>query len=495
LAQVRFACPGSYAVDLAVADGLSAASSVATVPFTVVPYDGPSLVLSGPDVSVKHACSGTPLRCGLTSAVALTSSAPGATGPVELEWTARPPPGRELGSSRRVAFAPDRYAPSPTLTIETDGVAISGDWLLEVEVRDAAGVLGTAVTRVSVDNSPPIVDALVPEPDHDFDGTHFSASGEISLSVWDEDGDPIMKREAEWHHCGDGAGALFEGTDLGTSITFAILVPYASPGDEAFLIGGAGLERSILLAVEDVNAALTHAELPIVVRNRPPVLVSSPAQFAVDHSYDAAETAYEAVATLSTWFDPDGDPLAQVGPTGDGACASIAVTAGEAAVSCTVPFAGVSVLAGLLGTRVVTERIGDPWAVAPEHTVAFEILNRPPVITSDSLIVPELGCSATTCCTWSGTECMKYEGVFSAQTVIVPSRFDDPDGDPIDVHASSVDGITQTEPFVCTPPDCDLTLSLADWSLCSGTLTWVPTTISDGVGSASSTIVVDRACL
>ncbi len=496
-AQVRFACPGAYAVDLSVEDALSARSPVATVPFDVVPYYGPTLVEAGPDVAVDHACSGSPLLCAPTATVALSASAPGSTGAVAFQWTAKPPPGRELGPTRRVTFVPDRFAASPTVAIESDGTAISGEWLLEVEARDGAGVLGTAVTRVSVGNRPPAVQAVVPTPDHVFEGTQLSALGEIAVSVSDPDGDPLPVREAAWRHSGDGA-STFTGSDLGTRITFAIVVPYAAPADAALLIGGAGLERSVELAVEDVNGARTREVWPIAAGNRPPVLVSSPAPFSVDHSYDAAGSAYEAVASLSAWSDPDGDPIAQVGPTGDAACASIAVTAGQAVVSCAVLFAGVPAVANLVGTHVVSQRIGDFWAQAPASAATFEILNRPPVITSTSTVAVR-GCTTSTCCRYAppadGGGCELQAGISAAQTVIVPSRFDDPDGDPIDVQASSAGGVTPTQPFVCTPPACDFPLSLAEARVCGTSTSYVPTTISDGAGSASGTIAVERNCL
>ncbi len=490
-AHVRFACAGSYAVDLTVEDELSYQSPIATVIFDVLPYYGPALVEAGPDVAVDHACSGVPLACAPTSPISLSATAPGATGPASFEWTARPPPGRE---GARATFAPDRFSASPTLAIESDGTAISGEWLLEVVARDDAGVLGTAVTRVSVRNNPPLVGANVPTPYHAFDGARLTADGEIAVSVSDPDGDPLPVREVAWHHSGDGTQSLFVGSDLGARITFAIVVPYSSVSDASFLIGGTGLDRSIELAVEDVNGARTREVRPIAVGNRPPVLVSSPAPFAVQHSFDAVDSAYEAVASLSRWSDPDGDPLAQVGSTGDGSCSSISVVAGLATASCSLQFAGTPAAANFAGTHIVTERMGDPWAQAPANAVTFEILNRAPTITSTSPFDPNLWCSNVHCCEGSNAECMTLGGTYPARTVIVPSRFADPDGDPLDVVAQRADGIAPTQPFVCTPPACDFPLVLATWSVCGTIETTLATTISDGAASASGSITVVRSC-
>jgi hypothetical protein len=496
-AQVRFACPGGYEVDLAVEDELSAVSPVVTVPFDVAAHDGPALVEAGPDVVVAHACLGTPLVCAPTSAIALSAStqgAIGAIGVVVFEWTVTPPPGRELDSTRHVAFVPDGFSPSPALTIETDGTAISGDWLLEVEARDDAGVLGSAVTRVSIGNGPPVMVETVPTPDHVFEGTQLSASGDIGISVSDPDGDPIPVREALWHHTGDGAASIFTGSDLGTLITFDIVVPYASPADAALLIGGAGLERSVELAVEDVNGALTREVWPIAVGNRPPVLVSSPSSFSVDHSYDAADAAYEAVASLSTWSDPDGDPLFQTGTTGDTACASIAVTAGQAVASCSLPFAGSAAAANFAGSHIVTQRIGDFWAEGPATAVTFGIGNRAPTITSTAAVTPG-GCSySSSCCLTSGGECIYFSATAGPYTVTVPSRFADPDGDPIDVQVGSAGTVTPVQPLVCSPSDCALVLDIAATHVCGTRTTTLPLTVTDGAAAVSGTLDVHWDC-
>ncbi len=492
-AQVRFACPGSYAVDLTVQDELSLRSPVATVTFEVVPYGGPTFVEAGADVAVAHACSGAPLLCAPTSPVALSATAPGATGNVTFEWKVTPPPGRELGPTRRVTFVPDQYAPSPTVSIETDGTAISGEWLLEVEARDEAGVLGTAVTRVSVGNGAPVILSSAPTPPHVFDGARFSADGGIFVSVSDPDGDPLPVREAAWHHSGDGASSVFTGSDLVTRLTYGIVVPYSSPADAAFLIDGAGLERSVELAVEDVNGARTREIWPIVVGNHRPVLVSSPASFSIDHTYDITDGAYEVVAPLSMWSDPDGDPLTQVGATGDDVCTSIAITGGRAAVSCSLAFAGTPAVANILGTHVVTERIADPWVEAPANAVTFSISNRSPIITSTSTITYKK-CSGITCCL-RGTvgQCVRVGGVSRAGMVYVP-RFDDPNHDPILVRISSAPGIVPEAPFVCTPPACNYSLSLAEMSICGTVSTTLPMAAYDGVAAVSGNVVVARSC-
>ena len=70
-----------------------------------------------------------------------------------------------------------------------------------------------------------------------------------------------------------------------------------------------------------MNGAETRESWPIVVENRPPEVWSSAGTLSVPHAYDPGAAEYRATTALSTWVDPEGDPLVQAGATGDSQCA------------------------------------------------------------------------------------------------------------------------------------------------------------------------------
>ncbi|HEX9051364.1 MAG TPA: PKD domain-containing protein [Anaeromyxobacter sp.] len=496
---VRFGCPGRYAVDVTATDRMGA-SATATRELDVAPLDGPALVTVGGDVAVDHVCTPTPW-CTTVAPAALQAATPGLPADqVTFAWTVVPPADRPLSSSRRVSFSPSAAAASPQVAIETDGEAISGDWVFQVEARDAAGVIGTAATRVSVLNRPPVVTKTIPSPDHAFDGAQLTASGEVAYTVTDPDGDPLRDPAVEWRHSGDG-GSTFSGVLLSAPAraTFAIAVAYAAPADAEHLIGGAGLERTILFGVSDANGGTTAESWPIVVRNRPPALVSAPAALTVDHRYDPVGLAYVADAPLSTWADPDGDPLWQVpgSDTGDPECPQLDLVAGVAHARCRLPFTGTPAAGNLAGLHSVSQTVQDPWvAAASTSTVSFSIGNRAPAITSTAVHVVAEACGPPlTCCSMSGLECIEFSAMASAGSSVVPSRWADPDGDPLDVHVGAEGTITPVQPLVCTPSTCALQLGLAEYKACGLFTTALPVTITDGLDSASGTLPVERGCL
>lgn len=497
-APVRFACPGAYAVDLTVTDEM-AASTVASREFEVLAYSGPTLVEISPDLTVQHECTAVP-RCSAVGTIVL-SATPTVDAPAGLsfEWTVEAPPDRPLDASRRVLFDPGPDVAAPTVVVETDGQAISGDWIFHLVARDAAGVVASGSTRLSIGNRAPVVTELTFPTFHAFDGSAFTASGTIDFTVVDPDGDGLLDRTITSHHANDGVGSVFAVTEQATSVQWAVSVPYAAPGDAVHLIGGAGLERSITFSIADVNGAVTAETWPIVVGNRPPVATVTPASFTVDHVYSAVAAAYEAEATLSTWSDPDGDPILPVpgASTGDVACAQLSVVGAVAHVSCSVPFAGTPAAGNIAGTHAVTQHVKDFWAeAATAPTVAFTIANRPPAIASTPAVqVPVTGCSFTSiCCDW-GTdpetglpECLATESTVGAGSTTVSGRWSDPDGDPLDV---TFQGAT---PQVCTPGTCAFGLTVAEITYCGGFNDSRTTTASDGVGNAAASLMVSRIC-
>ncbi len=490
-ATVRFGCPGRYAVDVTSTDEMGA-TSTATREFDVAAYSGPALVAVDADVAVDHVCTPAP-RCTPTEPVTLSASATGiAPDQVSFVWTVVPPSDRPLTSSRRVSFSPSAAVASPSVAIETDGDAISGDWIFHVEVTDAAGPIGTAATRVTIQNRPPVVTETIPVPNHAFDGSQFTASGEIPFAVSDPDGDTLVDAAVQWHHTGDGASA-FTGTVLGAParVTFSIAVPYTGPADASKLIGGAGLERTIVFGISDANGAQAVAEWPIVVGNRPPVLVSEPAPFSIDHSYDPVGLAYVADVALSTWSDPDGDPLVQVpgSDTGDPDCPELYVQS-AARARCRLPFIGTPAVANFAGTHAVTQAIQDPWNPAPTtSTVTFTIGNRAPSITSSDPHLVASACSPLTCCRFvPGEGCMEWKGDLPAVSTNVPSRWSDLDGDPLDVQIGE-SGV------VCVGATCTVPLGLPPMAGVCGVVTQnLAMSVSDGGTTTPGLLPLSREC-
>jgi hypothetical protein len=433
---VRFPCAGRYEVSLAVRDALGVESAPATGSVHVLPPSGAPVVAAGPDLATEHVCAGSPLTCGTEEGIALTAAAaPG----LSLRWSVLPPADRPLDGTRRVRFLPDAAAATPIAVIETDGTAISGDWIFRVEARDAYGVVGAAHTRVSVRNRAPVVTIApaVASP-HVFDPARssFLSSGELAWSVVDPDGDPVDVT-ATWRHVGDG-GASFDGEITDTTVTFAVEVPYGAPEDALLLRGGLDLSRRIEIAALDVNRTegRTHAEIEI--GNRPPVFVGGASDSSVPHRFDRAGSRYVATARAGTFVDPDGDPL--LGGTAPGPCGTVVVDGNDATVVCAVPFEGVPALDQLVGRRTFTVPVRDAWDVAanvPVRTV--EITNSPPRLTAAP--AP----AATSCTVWLDPPQALHGGCV-AKLIVGAVDFDaapegaDPDGDPILVSAIAAPG-------------------------------------------------------
>jgi hypothetical protein len=450
-ARIRFGCPGQYAVSLVVVNDLSMESEPLTTTVSAVPSTRPPVVTAGGDVQRSHACSGTPLRCGLTQGVPLEARTGDPS--LTLRWTAEPPVGRELGPSRRVRFDPDQAAASPEVNIESDGLALSGDWIFRVEARDEFGPVGAAVTRVSVLNAPPVLaplQARVTVP-HAFDAARsvFTATGSIAYRLSDPEGDPV-ELMATFRHVGDG-GARFSGTldrtptGKGSSWSdgradFVVEVPFATADDAASLIGGEGLERTVELLARDASGAEARISVPVVIGNRPPeaVALASPT---VDHSFDAAGSRYVATANLWTWGDPDGDPLEISG--GAEPCPTVWLDGDVAKVECALPYDGVPDVGGLVGSHAVTVRVRDPWAEGAVPAQTVTITNRPPTLTVklDPATVPrqfpDLGRESCLMsppwpqCPGSLELPNSFRRTLGAVTFTVTPTVSDPDGDPI----------------------------------------------------------------
>jgi hypothetical protein len=498
LARVRFGCPGRYTVRLVVKDEKGLESAPASRELVVAPYAGRPLVEVGPDVTVGHVCGGSPGRCTTASGVSLSATvAVSSEGPVKLRWSVEPPPGRELGPTRRVQFVPGADVAAPTVQLETDDAAISGDWVFRVEAWDAAGLLGGAAVRVSITNRPPVI-AVPPVSSipHSFDpgSSTFLASGSFPVSVTDPDGDPMDRRPPAWHHAGDG-DSTFEGEDQGSLVTFRIEVPYGSPADAAHLIGGEGLERAIALSVQDVNGGECAASVPVVVTNSPPAPTAPLAgAVSVNHSYDRAAAVYRASMALGRWSDPDGDPLRQVGTTSDPACPVLDVlTDGTAVVQCSRggELPGAPALNGFAGSHPLSIRILDPFGMGqPAAPVTLNILNRAPIaFDSRGSLGVSCGLDRSVCCEKLVADLCKYAYRFGAADYRFSPWIVDLDGDPLQLRGLG------SAPTFCLPGSCgSFTGTLEEVSSCADPAAGRSYSVSDGVATVSATHTQTRYC-
>lgn len=501
VAQVRFACPGRYAVELSATDRL-AGSATAVRELDVLPRAA-ALLSAGLDVAVEHSCTWLPARCTPAEEIGLSAAAPEVDSPeLAFEWTVEPPPDRPLDAHRRVTFSPDRFAPSPTVQIETDGQAISGDWVFRVEARDAAGVVGTAVTRVTVGNRPPAVQKTLPIFHHQFDGARFTVSAEIPFALVDPDGDQVVVPAMTTHQTGAGAGTFTAALGAsGDRILVAIEVPYSSPEDALRLIGGADLGRHLALDVLDVNGGRATELWPVVVANRPPVLVSAPSAFTAPHAYDAPADAYTAHPELSTWYDPDGDPLVQVpgSATGHANCPAFVVPDGSgerrAVGECRLAAQGGTTLSSFVdGLRTLSQRVRDPWAEAGSTSVVtFAIGNRPPVVGSTAKHVVSGDCgNHLDPCTVDGQSTLRR---WALATRTVLSRWSDPDGDPITFAMATPSWMsTLVTPAVGFAPSWDFSLDLEPVVVCGSWTFSIDVAASDGAGIEYASIPIERSC-
>lgn len=502
LARVRFGCAGRHAVQLVVTDRMGAQSAPAVQEVVVVPSTGTSAVTVGPDVATGHSCNGAPLRCAPDAEIAVTASAaPAGAGEVRFHWSALPPVDRPLAEDRRVTFLPGADAPAPTVVIETDGAAISGDWLLQVEARDEAGILGAGVVRVSIGNRPPFINGVNPSAAaHLFVAAEsaFVAFGAIPIGVGDPDNDPIAARTLTFRHASDGQGT-FEGEDGGSALTFRVRVPYAAAEDALALIGGEGLERAVELVVQDVNGAESARAFPITVGNRPPVEAAVSVDELVAHSFDAAALRYRASKVMSRWADPDGDPLVQSAPTGDAQCAELALLAdGTAVVECGLASTGSPRLAEFAIGHLVQQVVADPWTSATtQGAYGVRIANEIPAAGNTSSTV-SVSCpedlDSGFCCREVGTTCVSYPRIIPAVTYAFTPQVSDADGDPLEVRLAA--GTVPTS-MVCIPGQCPaVKRTLPTKSGCSvppgGETTSF--TVTDGIASATGSHTVTRVC-
>ncbi|HEX9244446.1 MAG TPA: hypothetical protein VF875_18560 [Anaeromyxobacter sp.] len=480
---VRFGCAGRYSVELVVRDGLGVEGAPATAEVLVSPPTGTPLVLAGPDLATEHVCRGSPLVCRTESRIVLAAAADPR---LALHWSVLPPADRPLDPTRRVQLLPSASAAEPVAIIETDGTAISGDWIFRVEALDAYGVVGVAHTRVSVRNRAPVIEiAAAGAFPHVFDPgrSAFLSGGVLAWTIVDPDGDPF-EVTGIWRHVGDGDGGTFDGDFDGSVVTFAVEVPYAAPEDALHLIGGVDLSRTIELYALDANRTQGYGIAEVRIGNRPPVPTGGAVDTVVPHRFDAAGSRYLAAARAGSYVDPDGDPM--FGAPSDGPCGNVLVEGNDAVVVCAVPFLGVPALDRLVGKRTFPVRVRDPWEVAANVPVrTLEILNSAPAIAGSPS-------PATSCMTVQVDAMAVFFGRCGVYFHYAPVTFDvsptvtDPDGDPVAVTATTPDGgsVTPTA-AVCGTSAC-VPFHFVQPATTQACTTWYPVstlTASDGAAT------------
>jgi hypothetical protein len=473
--EAVFPCAGTFAVELVVTDGTGRASAPAALDLPLDASPNAPSVTMGADLARDHACGGAPLLCTPVDAGGAASFQLSATAasPVSdaftYAWSWRLPPELEGKPAPRVVLDPPD-GPAPAVRIETDGTAISGEYVFTVRATDAWHLVAVGEQRVAVGNRPPEVaggGTLSVPHGYDAAGKRFLASGTVPSVTWsDPDGDPVSPLGFTASHAGDGPSS-FTLSPTGASADFAIAVPYTEPSNALWLIGGPGLSRSVAFEVADANGALALARWEVQVTNRAPRRMTALAAPAVDHAYDAPGARYLAAAPLATYADEDGDPVVQAGPTGDAVCASLAgpVGSGPLSVECSLPYAGVPsahVVAGPHGVQVVA---GDPFvALAPESTTVT-VLNRKPAVAEQFFSIPADSCPPPPCCLYdAGHVCIDWTYPHGAGSTPVAIVATDGDGDPVRLTFTT-DGCAEVSPpaLECVGATC----APATGSLCA----------------------------
>jgi hypothetical protein len=273
-------------------------------------------------------------------------------------------------------------------------------------------------------------------PCPDTAGDCFIVSGTTSFSVVDPDGDPVSVPVVSAALVAGTTGTSGEAISGAGGTTFRFSGSVSSP--RQFSPPNGTTPFSLVATATDPLGATGRLEVPVFALNRPPVLKLGLPSAVVSHRYDPARAAYVATAPLATFEDPDGDPLVQVGATGDDACARVAVSAGAASVSCELPYkvaAGLPALASFTGSHRVVARVTDGW-VQVEAGTLVSIQDGAPTARPYSGTVESCSCF---CAKWSadGLTCLGTPTYrVDTTSVPLPVLVDEADGDPVLVSFS-----------------------------------------------------------
>lgn len=498
IAKVRFGCAGAYEVSLVAVDGLGAESAPATLAVDVAASVGPPLVSAGGDSATGHRCNGAPLLCHYSKSETLPLFGSG-PGNASYHWTVQPPPGLDLVPGRRVIFAPSANVAAPTVRIETDGLAMSGDWVFRVEASDAFGVIGADSARISIGNQVPTVSGILGPVPHTFSAATqaFEAAGEFQVTVSDPDGDPLTRAVAT-HQLNAGTGATFTASEAAGKVTYLVKVPFAGLSSGTYLIGAPGLARDVELTATDVNGASAKGHWDLVVTNRPPVRDGTfVADALVDHSFSAAQQAYLANPRLSSWSDPDGDPLEAVAGVVSGPCSKLTLVGPVVTATCSVPYTGVPAAGLISGTWPVQHAVRDPWETASTTAPEVTVLDRAPTLVPASFSTTTTCALTPVCCDFDVDGCLARERTFAATTLGSGGTWlVDPDGDPMLVTFSAGTASATPGSILCTGADCVTTFNLPQQSACGSMSTSASLGVSanDGGLTTSGTIDIALGC-
>jgi hypothetical protein len=190
------------------------------------------------------------------------------------------------------------------------------------------------------------------------------------------------------------------------------------------------------LAASGTDALGAPATLALEVRigNRRPVVETFRPSVQATHRFDPAAQAYLAEATLSSFSDPDGDPLEASSSSGDAACGTVVMSGTDAQARCRLAFPGLSgppPLASFATNHPMTLRVSDGWEVASAAgTIAIQ--NAMPTARPTDGTVQSCYCNCRP--TTDGTGCIGTP-TWAVDTANVPLRVDasEPDGDPVQV--------------------------------------------------------------
>ena len=503
-ADVVFGCAGSFEVELSVTDATGHASAPSVLPITVeLSADVPTVTMA-PDLALEHRCEGAPLRCGpeLTAGATLSLSA-SASSPVSsaftYAWDVALPAELAGKPAPRITIAPPD-GPSPAVTIETDGTAISGEYVFTVTATDAYRLVAVGQQRVTLRNRPPVVAGGGPLPvPHAYDaaGARFLASADIpAFTVADPDGDPLTSLGFAAAHAGDG-GASFDLAATEWAASFSIAVPYAAPADAANLIGGPGLSRTISFAAEDANGGRADAAWDVVVTNRRPRLSGLLGTVTADHGFDAAHGDYVAEAALTGVVDDDGDPVVPAGGTGSAICPTLLPVAGAGPLTarCAMGYTGPGSLAAFVGSHALSVQLADPFETLVAGSATIQVVNRPPRVVDSTAAVA--GPCVLECCASDPSSCLEYVLAYQGGSAPVPSGAVDDDGDPLELALAASGGATVPSAVSCATGTCPaVTATLAAAPAACGPPPVEPVTItaSDGVATGQGTLSLLPVC-
>jgi hypothetical protein len=364
---------------------------------------------------------------------------------------------------------------------------------LRASAADGNGGTAEATWPVDVGNRPPVV-RLASNPaggqvavDHTVGacpgatGNCFIAAGTAAFEAVDPDGDPVTGLAVAaalppWLPSSTG-----EATTAGGVTSFRFASATSMPG--AFRAADGSSRFSLEATAADPFGAATTLAVPIAIGNRPPVLTRASAAVAVGHRYDQGLQAYVASATLSSFEDPDGDPLRADGSVGDATCSSFAFVGTEGRVECASrysPVTGVPPLASFVGDHPVVLRAYDGWE-GPSRATVVNVQDGAPTATAFAGVVESCFCA---CSKWSGdgSSCIGAHWVADAASMPLPVMAGDADGDPVQVTFSpaTASGAQKT----VLPDGCGDTLRNPTLPLT------VLVTIDDGVGRVQTASTV-----